>query len=697
MSGRQDSRTETKGATGVLETPGEENGLPSLGTEQLAINTIRTLAMDAVQRANSGHPGTPMALAPVAYTLWMRHMRFNPRDPTWFDRDRFVLSAGHASMLLYALLYLTGYDLPLEEIERFRQWESCTPGHPEAFHTPGVETTTGPLGQGLIASLGMALAEAHLAAVFNRPGHRIVDHFTYVICSDGDMMEGASHEAASLAGHLRLGKLIWIYDDNRITIDGSTALALSDDVERRFEAYGWHVQNLGDRANDVEALDAAIRTAREETGRPSFVVVRSHIGYGAPNKQDTAEAHGSPLGEEEVRLAKRAYGWPEDSRFLVPARVAEHMGGAVERGERLEREWEGRLAAYREAFPAEGAAFDQALAQIPPEDWDSGIPIFEPADGPLATRAASGKVLNAFADRIPWLIGGSADLTGSTKTFIGSSGTLQADSPGERNLHWGVREHGMVGACNGLALHGGVRPYAATFFVFTDYARPAVRLSAMMGLPVIYVMTHDSIGLGEDGPTHQPVEHLASLRAMPGMRLIRPADANEVGWAWRIAIQRRDGPTMLVLSRQKLPVLDRSTLAGAEGLAHGAYILKRESGTQADLILIASGSEVSLALAASQALAKDGINVRVVSMPSWELFREQPAGYRDAVLPPGVSRRIAIEAGATQGWLEWVGSGGEVIGIDRFGASAPSSEVFRHLGFTAENVVGRARRLLSDG
>ena len=673
------------------------DSLAALPTEELAIHTIRTLAMDAVQKANSGHPGAPMGLAPVAYTLWMRHLRFNPRDPDWFDRDRFVLSAGHASMLLYGLLHLTGYDLPLEEIEHFRQWGSRTPGHPEAFHAPGVETTTGPLGQGVIASVGMALAEAHLAAVFNRPGHRIVDHFTYVICSDGDMMEGASHEAASLAGHLGLAKLIWIYDDNRITIEGSTDLALSDDAERRFEAYGWHVQNLGERANDVEALDAAIRTAREEVERPSLVVVRSHIGYGAPHKQDTAAAHGEPLGEEEVRLAKRAYGWPEDAQFLVPDRVAEHMGDAVERGERLEREWEGRLAAYREAFPAEGAAFERALAGVPPEGWDAEIPIFEPADGPLATRVASGKVLNAFADRVPWLIGGSADLAGSTKTIIASSGSLSADSPGERNLHWGVREHAMVGACNGMALHRGVRPYAATFFVFTDYARPAIRLSAMMGLPVIYVMTHDSIGLGEDGPTHQPVEHLASLRAMPGMRLIRPADANEVAWAWRTAIQRLDGPTMLVLTRQKLPVLDRSVLAGAEGLLHGAYVLKRESGTQADLILIASGSEVSLALAASEVLATDGFDARVVSMPSWELFREQTGEYRAAVLPPGVPRRLAIEAGAAQGWLEWVGAHGAVIGLDRFGASAPSAEVFRHLGFTVENVVAHAKRLLGNG
>ena len=678
----------------VLEGPAGETGLANVAIEDLSINTIRTLAMDAVQQANSGHPGTPMALAPLAYALWIRHMRYNPGNPKWFNRDRFVLSAGHASMLLYAMLHLTGFDLSMDDIRAFRQWGSKTPGHPENTHTPGVETTTGPLGQGLMNSVGMAIAEAHLAAVFNRSGHEIVDHHTYAICSDGDLMEGASHEAASLAGHLRLGKLIWIYDDNHITIEGGTHLALSDDAERRFEGYGWHVRNIGDRANDLEAIDGALAEARAETSRPSLIVLRSHIGFGAPNKQDTADAHGSPLGDEEIRLTKRAYGWPEEASFLVPRRVAEHMGEAAARGVRLEREWNERLAAYAEAHPEAAAGFEQALSGALPAGWDAGIPDFAADDGPIATRAASGKVLNGFADRVPWLIGGSADLAGSTKTLIAGSGDLLAGTLGERNLHWGVREHAMAAACSGMALHGGVRPYAATFFIFTDYARPAIRLACMMGLPVIYVMTHDSIGLGEDGPTHQPIEHLASLRAMPNLRLIRPADANETAFAWRVAMERDDGPTMLVLSRQKLPVLDGPELAGAEGLRRGAYVLRAERGERADLILIATGSEVPLVLDAGEALAKDDIDARVVSLPSWDLFREQPAHYRDSVLPADVPHRLAVEAGATQGWLEWVGDRGDVVGIDRFGASAPGAENFEHFGFTVANVVDRARRLL---
>ncbi len=695
MSERGDeTKAETGSATGVLEQPTDEADVEGAAIEELSINTIRTLAMDAVQKANSGHPGAPMALAPLAYTLYARHMRYNPKNPEWFDRDRFVLSAGHASMLLYATLHLTGFDLTLEDIRRFRQWGSKTPGHPESFETPGVETTTGPLGQGAMNSVGMALAEAHLAATFNRPGHDIVDHYTYAICSDGDMMEGASHEAASLAGHLGLAKLIWVYDDNRITIEGSTELALSDDVVSRFEGYGWHVQNLGDSANDLPALDAAIAAARDESARPSLIVVRSHIAFGSPHKQDTADAHGAPLGEDEIRLTKRAYGWPEDETFLVPDQVSRHLGEAVERGGRLEEEWNGRLGAYRAAHPEAAAAFEDALAGVPPDGWETGIPIFAPDDGPIATRAASGKVLNGFAERIPWLIGGSADLAGSTKTLISASGSLQADSIGERNLHWGVREHGMTGACNGMALHGGVRPYAATFFIFTDYARPAIRLAAMMRLPVIYVMTHDSIGLGEDGPTHQPVEHLASLRAMPGLCLIRPADANEVAAAWRVAIERLDGPTMLVLSRQKLPILDRSELGLAAGLPRGAYVLAREAGERPDVVLLASGSEVALALEARDALGSDGIDARVVSMPSWDLFREQDAEYRSSVLPPDVPARLSIEAGATMGWREWVGDRGASIGVDRFGASAPTAEVFRHLGFTVERVVDQARDLL---
>ncbi|MFQ5889058.1 MAG: transketolase [Gemmatimonadota bacterium] len=665
--------------------------------EELCINTIRTLAMDAVQRANSGHPGAPMALAPLAYLLWSREMRYNPRNPDWFDRDRFVLSAGHASMLQYAALYLAGYDISLEELKSFRQWRSKTPGHPENFLTPGIETTTGPLGQGCMNSVGMAIAEAHLGAVFNRKGHRIVDHRTYVICSDGDLMEGASHEAASIAGHLGLQKLTWIYDDNHITIEGSTELAYSDDVAGRFRAYGWHVQDLGEAANDLDALSAALAAGRAETERPSLIIVRSHIAYGSPNKQDTAAAHGAPLGEEEVALTKRFYGWPEDESFLVPARALEHMRRAVERGARLEAEWQARFAAYREAYPELAVRLEAAIGGALPEGWEEGLPFFRPDDGPIATRAASGKVLNVLAERIPWLLGGSADLAPSTKTRIEGSGDLARGAYGNRNLRWGVREHGMCACSTGMALHGGVRPFAATFFVFTDYARPAIRLSALMGVPVIYVMTHDSIGLGEDGPTHQPIEHLASLRAMPGVRVIRPADANEVTYAWRVAVSRRDGPTVLVLTRQTVPVLDRSAgLAGAEELARGAYVLSREASGGPDLILLASGSEVSLALEAQAALAAAGTRARVVSMPCWELFREQPRSYRDAVLPPDVTARLAIEAGASFGWCEWVGDRGDVLGIDRYGASAPAGDNFRGFGFTVENVVARAERLLQE-
>lgn len=681
----------------MVEEPAVADSLDTMSTEEISINTIRTLAMDAVQKANSGHPGTPMALAPLAYALWTRVMRYNPRNPGWLNRDRFVLSAGHASMLQYAMLYLTGYDLALDEIKDFRQWGSPTPGHPEYGHTPGIETTTGPLGQGLMNSVGLAIAEAHLAAVFNQPNHEIIDHHTYVICSDGDMMEGASHEAASLAGHLGLGKLIWVYDDNHITIDGDTDLAFSDDVGARFEAYDWHVQNIGEQAGNIDAITAALDSARAERGRPSLIIVRSHIGYGAPNKQDTADAHGAPLGEEEIRLTKRNYGWPEDEQFLVPERALEHMRRAIDRGVEAEEAWNARWTAYEAAHPELAAQLEEWTAGVPPAGWDRDIPNFAPDDGPIATRAASGKVLNGFADHVPWLMGGSADLTGSTKTLITSSGTFSRHAYGERNMYWGVREHAMCAVATGMSLHGGVRPYAATFFVFTDYARPAIRLAAMMGRPVIYVMTHDSIGLGEDGPTHQPVEHLASLRAMPGLTVVRPADANETAYAWRAAIERLDGPTMLVLTRQKMPVLDRTSLGDAEGTRRGAYVLSRESGTSPDLILIATGSEVTVALEAQGLLAAAGINTRVVSMPSWELFRDQPEEYRDHVLPPAVEARVSIEAGATQGWLEWVGQRGEAIGLDRFGASAPAAENFAHFGFTAANVVERARSLVQRG
>jgi len=662
--------------------------------DELCINTIRTLSMDAVQQANSGHPGTPMALAPLAYVLWTRYLHYNPANPHWFNRDRFVLSCGHASMLLYSVLHLTGYDLSLEELKHFRQWGSKTPGHPEHGVTPGVETTTGPLGQGIMNAVGMAMAEAHLAAVFNRDGHEIVDHHTYVFCSDGDFMEGASHEAASLAGHLGLGKLICVYDDNRITIEGNTALTYSDDVAGRFAAYHWHVQDLGERANDLVVLSEAFAKAQAEKARPSLIIVRSHIGYGSPNRQDSEKAHGEPLGEKEVRLAKKFYGWPEDERFLVPAEVLGHMSRAREQGATLEAEWNERFAASRRAYPELAEQFTAALSGTLPSDWDRDIPSFRPGDGSVATRVASGKVLQAFASRVSWLMGGSGDLAPSTKTLLSGTVNFGKGRYNGRNIHWGVREHAMAACCSGMALHGGVRPYAATFFIFTDYARPALRLAALMELPVTYVMTHDSIGVGEDGPTHQPVEHLAALRAIPNFCVIRPADANEVAYAWRAAMARGHGPTMLVLTRQDLPVFDREKFGGAEGVLKGAYILAREKGALPDLILIASGSEVQLIMAAREELARQGLDARVVSMPSWELFREQPQEYRDQVLAPQVKARLAVEAAVPMGWHEWVGDGGDIIGITRFGASAPAKENFKRFGFTVDHVVARARALL---
>ncbi|MEN8144288.1 MAG: transketolase [Gemmatimonadota bacterium] len=660
--------------------------------EQLSINTIRTLCIDAVQAANSGHPGAPMALAPVAYLL-ARQLRVNPKNPHWFDRDRFVLSAGHASMLQYAMLHLTGFDLSLEQIRHFRQWDSQTPGHPEFGHTAGVETTTGPLGQGCMTAVGMAMAEAHLAAVYNRPGHEIVDHRTYVICSDGDLMEGASHEAASVAGHLRLGKLIFIYDDNRITIDGSTDLTYSDDVPARFRAYGWHVQDLGDHANDLPALAEALENARAEADRPSLVIVRSHIGFGSPNKVDTSSAHGSPLGEQEVALTKEAYGWPVDEFFRIPDPVRNHMGEAVDRGRKAEAAWNEALESYREHYPDLAAQLESSIAGDLPADWDIGVPEFSPEDGAIATRSASGKVLNAIASRIPWLMGGSADLAGSNNSLLDSTENFGPDSYAGRNIHFGIREHFMAASCSGMALHGGIRPYAATFFVFTDYARPAIRLAALMGQPVIYIMTHDSIGLGEDGPTHQPVEHLAALRAMPGLHVVRPADANETAAAWKYAIRRTEGPTMLVLTRQKVPTL-QPTEALSHGVSRGAYVAADSGSDSPDVLIMATGSEVSVALEARTLLAAQGIEARVISMPCWEQFRTQPAEYRDKVLPPAVRARVAIEAGCTAGWHEWIGERGDVLGIDRFGASAPAPELYRQFGLTAENVAARALAVL---
>ncbi|MFO7586645.1 MAG: transketolase [Gemmatimonadota bacterium] len=663
--------------------------------EQLSIHTIRTLAMDAVQAAESGHPGTPMALAPIAYLL-SRQMRYNPANPDWPDRDRFVLSAGHASMLLYAMLHLSGYELDLKAIRRFRQWESRTPGHPEHGVTPGVETTTGPLGQGLMTAVGMALAEAHLAGSLNRPGATIVDHFTYVLASDGDMMEGASHEAGSLAGHLGLGKLIVYYDDNRITIDGSTELAFSDDTAKRFEAYGWHVRDLGEASEDLPALAEALAAARAERERPSLLVVRSRIGFGSPNKENTSSAHGAPLGEEEVRRTKRVYGWPAESTFRVPERVRVHMGEAVERGVRLEAEWRERFEAYRAAHPGLAGRFEASLERRLPEGWDADLPVYGAEHKPIATRSVSGAAINAIAARVPWLLGGSADLAGSNNTRIESSGDVARGAWEHRNVNWGVREHVMCAASSGMALHGGIRPYAASFLVFTDYARPAIRLASLMGQPVIYVMTHDSIGLGEDGPTHQPVEHLAALRAIPGLTVVRPADANETVEAWRVAMRRTHGPTLLALTRQKLPVIpwDGAPDPGS-GLSRGAYVLAGADDPEPDVILIATGSEVGVALEAREALAGRDVRARVVSMPSWEIFREQDPAWREAVLPAGVRRRISIEAGCTQGWREWIGDEGVAIGIDSFGASAPADELFRRYGITVGAVLDAATEMMA--
>jgi transketolase len=658
------------------------------------INTIRTLAMDAVQRANSGHPGTPMALAPLAYVLYTRHLRHSPGRPDWPDRDRFVLSCGHASMLLYATLYLAGYGLTLDDLRNFRQWGSRTPGHPEHGHAPGVETTTGPLGQGFANGVGMAIAEAHLAARFNRPGHEIVSHWTYAFASDGDLMEGISHEAASLAGHLKLGKLIYCYDDNHITIEGKTDLAFSEDVAQRFTGYGWHVQRVAD-GNDLAALDAAFAAAKAETARPSLVIVRTHIAWGSPHKQDTAEAHGAPLGAEEIALTKAAYGWPAEPPFLVPDAVKAHVGRCVERGAALEREWSARFAAYQGAHPDLAAQLGAELSGVLAAGWESALPTFTPADGAQATRQWSSKVLNALAPAVPSLVGGSADLAPSTNTLLKGAGDLEAGGYGARNMHFGIREHGMGGILNGMALHGGVRPYGATFLVFSDYMRPSIRLAALMGLPVIYVFTHDSVGLGEDGPTHQPIEHLAALRAIPNLAVIRPADGPETAQAWRAALLRRDGPTAIVLSRQKVPVIDRARFAPADGVLQGAYVLAEASGGPPRVVLLASGSEVALCLAARDLLEAGGTPTRVVSAPSLEAFARQPAAYRDAVLPPRVRARLAVEAAASFGWHRWVGTDGDVVGIDRFGASAPYERIFQELGLTAMNVAERARAVLA--
>jgi transketolase len=660
--------------------------------DQLSINTIRTLAMDGVQRANSGHPGMPMGAAAMAYVLWTRFMKHSPAHPDWPDRDRFVLSAGHGSMLLYSLLHLTGYDVTLDDLRSFRQWGSRTPGHPERGCPSGVEVTTGPLGQGVANSVGMAIAERHMAAQFNRSGHTIVDHHTYAIVSDGDLMEGIASEAASLAGHFRLGKLIYLYDDNDISIEGSTDLTFTEDVAERFSAYGWHVQRVD--GDELEAVASAIEESRQETQKPSLIVARTHIGYGSPNKQDSAAAHGSPLGVEEVRLTKERLGWPLEPDFHVPDEALAHFRQAVTRGEEEEAEWRARLESYASAYPQQAERWKRLIAGNLPSDWDSQVPDFSVADDPIATRAASGKILNGLARGVPELIGGSADLAPSNNTLLVDAGDLNAENPGGRNLRFGVREHAMAAIANGMAAHGGLRPYVATFLVFSDYMRPAIRLAAMMGLPVVFVFTHDSIAVGEDGPTHQPIEQLMSLREVPNLTVIRPSDATETREAWRVALLNSDGPTALVLTRQKLPVLDRASLTSEEGLRKGGYVLWQSRHQATDLILIATGSEVSVALQAGEELAAQGVGVRVVSMPSWELFDRQPAGYRESVLSADVRARIAVEAGITMGWEHYVGLDGDVVGMEGFGASAPGQDVLSKFGFTVKEVVARARGLL---
>jgi transketolase len=660
--------------------------------DELCINTVRMLAVDAVQQAKSGHPGMPMGAAAMAYVLWTRFRKHNPANPKWPDRDRFVLSAGHGCMLQYALLHLTGYDLSLEDLRRFRQWESRTPGHPEYGLTPGVETSTGPLGQGVGNGVGMAIAERWLAAEFNRPEHTIVDHYTYAIVSDGDLMEGVASEAASLAGHLRLGKLIYLYDDNHVSIEGQTDLAFTEDVGRRFEAYGWHVQRLAD-GNDLLAVETAIRAARGETTRPSLIMARTHIGYGSPNKQDSAKAHGEPLGEEEVRLTKEKLGWPLEPAFLIPEEVRHEFRKALDRGRRWEADWREHLRVYAAAFPREAARWDTLMDGKLPDGWDTGLPTFGPGDPAIATRAASGKALQVLFSRIPNLLGGSADLAPSTNTYMKEFGEFQAGTTGGRNLRFGVREHGMGAIANGMALHGGIRPFTATFLIFSDYMRPAVRLAALMEIPVIFIFTHDSIGLGEDGPTHQPVEHLMALRAIPNLTVIRPADANETVEAWRVALTQH-GPTCLILTRQNVPILDRSGMQPDGGVARGAYVVADPPGGAPQVILIATGSEVSVAMGAQKLLAEKEVGARVVSMPAWEIFERQPPAYRASVLPPGVTARVAIEAGSPLGWYKYVGTAGDVVGITRFGASAPGKVNFEKFGFTPENVAARALALL---
>ena len=679
-------------ADGNLTTAGPDASPDAVAWR--SINAIRALSMDAVEAAQSGHPGTPMALAPAAYILWHRYLKHDPRHPDWADRDRFVLSCGHASMLLYALLHLSGYDVSLDDVRAFRQWGSKTPGHPERGHTPGVETTTGPLGQGVGNAAGMSIAERVLAEHFNRPGHRIIDHRTWAFVSDGDLMEGVSHEAASLAGHLRLGKLTLVYDDNHITIDGDTALSFSEDVQRRFEGYGWHVVRVGD-GNDLRAIAAAYEAAIAETARPTLIILRTYIADPAPTKRNTAKAHGEPLGAEEVRRTKEIMGWPEEPKFYVPEDALDHWREAVRRGAAAEAEWRARLTAYTAENAEAARELHQWLSGALPDGWDQALPVLTPESGPLATRQASGLALQAIAAAVPNLIGGSADLGTSTGTALNQGGTFGPATTG-RIIHWGVREHGMAACLNGIAAHGGVRGFGSTFLVFSDYMKPAIRLAAIMRLPVIYIGTHDSIGLGEDGPTHQPVEHLAMLRAIPHLVVLRPADATETVEAWRVAMARTEGPTLLVLTRQKLPVLDRAKLGAGGGVARGAYVLLDPPGGHPQAILIATGSEVHVALAAARLLQADRVRVRVVSMPSWELFAEQPEEYRGEVLPPTARVRLGIEAASPFGWERWITDEGAMLAMTGFGASAPGDRLFEEFKFTPERAADMVRQLLAQ-
>ncbi len=661
--------------------------------DQLAINTIRCLSIDAIQKANSGHPGMPMGCAPLAHALYTKHMNHNPGNPNWLNRDRFVLSAGHGSMLLYSTLHLCGYKISLDDLKNFRQWGSITAGHPEYGLAPGVETTTGPLGQGFANAIGMAIAQEYLAAMFNKDDIKILNHHIYGICSDGDLMEGVSHEAASIAGHLKLGKVIFFYDDNNISIEGSTSLTFSEDIQKRFDAYNWQTLYINE-VNDLEQIDKAINDAKSETGKPTLIITKTHIGYGSPNKQDTAAAHGSPLGEEEVKLTKKNLNWIEDKTFFIPDEVADHFTDVKMKGKNSEDAWNKLFEEYKSKYPAEAEHFLKIMNNDFGDEWKLKLPSYTDVSENIATRSASGKVINSIEKVLPTLIGGSADLAPSTNTLMKDETDFSATNRSGRNFHFGIREHGMASLLNGMAMYGGIIPYGATFLIFSDYLHPAIRLAAISGIKVIYVFTHDSIGLGEDGPTHQPIEQIASLRTIPGLIVIRPADANETVHAWKAALNHKGSPVALILTRQKLPVLDRTQLAPAEQVEKGAYILK-DCQNEPDVILLASGSEVNTALLASDILQSDGLNVRVVSFPSWELFEEQPEDYKESVLPSSIKAKVSVEAGVKQGWEKYLGDYGESISIEKFGASAPASVLFKEYGFTPENIVLKVRKVLN--